>query len=142
MITTDSTDQQVADFTRKTRQRRVLFAIVAFGAALAAVIGAVSLFGGMGRSAARNRAGLAAGTLRQAFGPHRERCEGLWRPLWTVEWRDISEEKARAFTARLTTEELSCEEVAAIARLLPQRRGAASERLPAPRPPAPPAAPR
>lgn len=115
-------ERQVADFARQTTLRRLLFGAVAFGAALVAVIAALVLFGGMGRSAQRNRAGVAAAELRRTFDAHRERCPGLWRAVFAIDFTRVSEPQAWSTRARLSAGTLACAEVAAIARELPQRR--------------------
>jgi hypothetical protein len=120
----DASQAQVAAFTRQTRMRRLGFAGVAFGVAAAAVVGALALFGGGGlQTASRSRAGLAADDLRRALSAQRERCQGLWKVLFAVDWPAIPEARSRSLTAQLSASELSCEDVAALARQLPQRRG-------------------
>jgi len=114
-------EQAVAELARSTRNRRVAFAAVAFGATCAAVVGALLLFGGQLQTAEKARAGQARDELRRHLDAYRPKCQGLWRAVYAVDWQRVPEAQARPFSMRLSEGNLACAEVEALVRALPQR---------------------
>jgi hypothetical protein len=120
--TTEADEAKVAaEFTRQTRKRRVFFAVTAFGVACIAVVGALFLFGGQLQTSEKARAGQALDELRRRFDAYRPKCPGLWRAVYAIDWPQIPEIRARVMAAQLAAGDLSCPDVAALARILPQK---------------------
>jgi hypothetical protein len=123
-----------SEFTRQTRKRRILFGLAALGVGALALVGALFLFGGQLQTAESARAGQARDELRRRFDAYRPKCSGLWRAIYAVDWLQISEIRSRSFAARLAAGDLACEDVANLARGLPQKPGGGPPPAAAPEP--------
>jgi hypothetical protein len=123
MTTTPETPagDEAATLARMTRRRRAFFAVTAFGAALAALIAALLLFGGQLQTAERARRGQAADELRRAFDGYRVRCQGMWRHVFAVDFAAVPEVRARVIALRLREPGMTCEEVGTLAQALPHK---------------------
>jgi hypothetical protein len=127
-------EKAAAEFTRQTRKRRMFFAVTAFGVACFAVVGGLFLFGGQLQTSEKARTGQALDELRRRFDAYRPKCQGLWRAVYAIDWQQIPEIRARAMAAQLQTGDLSCQDVATLARALPQKAAGAQPPAPASEP--------
>ncbi|HEY3352914.1 MAG TPA: hypothetical protein VGQ83_06670 [Polyangia bacterium] len=117
----DADETQALAFARTTRRRRVFFAVTAFGATAAALVGGLLLFGGQLQTAERARKGQAVDELRRAFNGYRDRCQGMWRHVFAVDFGAVPEVRARVITMRLQEPNVTCDEVATLAQALPRK---------------------
>ncbi len=133
--TTQADDTKAAsDFTRQTRKRRIFFGVTALGVAAIALVGALFLFGGQLQTAEKARAGQARDELRRRFDAYRPKCMGLWRAIHAVDFAQVPEIRSRPLAARLAVGDLTCDDVAELARGLPQKPGGGLPPAAAPQP--------